>query len=454
MSKPVLIALMPFIALAGCVADEDGEQIDIEIDAEAADAQPDADAPDGPTIDAVDELKAEQDVSEAGELPAALLVSSAEKWDYLVQPGKYPYVAGPCKVPYPDWTKPDFYPDDSWAKGLAELGYGDGDEQTVINAGPSSDYKCITQYFRHEFDAYEATRFKSLILRLLVDDGAVVYLNGYEIARYNLPYGPIYPETPAKSAVSGSAESKYVEFKLPAEYLPYLYEHGNVLAVEVHQYSKKDGDLSFNAELLGALDAYDPYIKTFSFASMEATIDESRPYVRLGGDYACKADGASGEQNYDKQKEQVCLTQWDLTAYDVYYKQIPPYAKVLAAHVKTKVVNTSPRSYQLFPVVTPWLEPKVTWSDPDGDLYGEWYSGQFSPADLESYPVSSVNALYTGTRIIPLPAWLVQQWIDDPDSNNGLAILNFLHVDGIDFSATGNGLELVLALEEKYPAPL
>lgn len=227
----------------------------------------------------------------------------------------------------------------------------------------------------------------------------------------------------------------------------------NVLAVEVHQYSQKDEDLSFNAELLATLNPYDPDLETFSFASQEATIDESRPNVRLGGDSACKVDGASGEDNVDKKKEQVCLAQWDLTAYDLYYQQIPPYAKVVSAHIVTKVVNTGPDSYQLFPVSTPWIEPKVTWNDPNGELYGDWYTGQFSPADLESYPVSSVNAPYKGTRIIPLPAWLVQKWIDDPYSNNGLAILNFVHVDGIDFSAAGNGLELVITVQD-YPAPL
>ena len=37
--------------------------------------------------------------------------------------------------------------------GAAELGYGDGDEATVVSFGPSSSNKFITTYFRQSFQA-------------------------------------------------------------------------------------------------------------------------------------------------------------------------------------------------------------------------------------------------------------------------------------------------------------
>ena len=43
------------------------------------------------------------------------------------------------------------YDDSSWSSGPAELGYGDGDENTVISFGPDSSNKYITSYFRHHF---------------------------------------------------------------------------------------------------------------------------------------------------------------------------------------------------------------------------------------------------------------------------------------------------------------
>lgn len=449
MSHKTFIGLIPFIALSGCVADEtelslEGEEAAEEAQELAADPPAAAEAP-GPI-----DLKAEQGASETALPPAVLLVAPVEKWKYLVQPGPYPKTYGDCRVPDGDWTGEYFDPY-GWEEGRAELGYGDGDEQTVINAGPSADKKCITQFFRHEFEVKDPDAFKSLILRLLRDDGAVVYLNGYEIVRSNMPLGYIDAYTPAKTTVVGSDEDRFFEYSnIPAGLLKY---GTNVLAVEVHQVSRKDYDLSFNAELLGVLDPYDPYRETLSFASKEATIDESRPNTRLGGDGACKADGASGEDNSDPDKEQVCLSQWDLKSLDLYWQPIPPNSRVVAAHLVVKVINTSPDRYPVVPVRTPWLENKVTWNDPNGDLYGDWEDGRFSKEDLEDYPVTVVNALYTGTHIITLPPWLVQEWIDDPYENAGLAIVDFKHANGIDFAAGGDGLKLEITIEPDVYVP-
>ena len=47
------------------------------------------------------------------------------------------------------WQAPAF-DDSGWSVGPAELGYGDGDEATVVNFGPSSTNKHITTYFRKD----------------------------------------------------------------------------------------------------------------------------------------------------------------------------------------------------------------------------------------------------------------------------------------------------------------
>ena len=49
------------------------------------------------------------------------------------------------------WRQPDFVPDANWKQGEAELGYGDGDETTVIGYGGDDNNRYITTYFRHEF---------------------------------------------------------------------------------------------------------------------------------------------------------------------------------------------------------------------------------------------------------------------------------------------------------------
>ena len=48
------------------------------------------------------------------------------------------------------WKESSFN-DNTWSSGSAELGYGDGDEQTIVSYGPSSGNKYITTYFRKVF---------------------------------------------------------------------------------------------------------------------------------------------------------------------------------------------------------------------------------------------------------------------------------------------------------------
>ena len=86
-----------------------------------------------------------------------------------------------------DWTAVD-YEDLDWDAGSAELGYGDGDEATTVSYGDNASDKHITTYFRHAFEYNgEAGTGMEGLLRLRRDDGAVVYLNGVEIMRSNMP---------------------------------------------------------------------------------------------------------------------------------------------------------------------------------------------------------------------------------------------------------------------------
>jgi hypothetical protein len=134
--------------------------------------------------------------------------------------------------------------DASWSNGTAQLGYGDGDEVTTISVGST---KPITTYFRQYFSVANPAAITGLTLRLLRDDGAVVYLNGQEIARSNMPGGAITASTPALTSVGGADESRWFTFAVS----PALLAVGtNLLAVELHQNSNSSSDISFDLELL------------------------------------------------------------------------------------------------------------------------------------------------------------------------------------------------------------
>jgi len=44
------------------------------------------------------------------------------------------------------------FSDSTWASGAAQLGYGDGDEATIVNYGPDPNNKYVTTYFRRSIN--------------------------------------------------------------------------------------------------------------------------------------------------------------------------------------------------------------------------------------------------------------------------------------------------------------
>src|SRR5206468_59971 len=87
------------------------------------------------------------------------------------------------------------FDDSSWSSGPARLGYGSGDEKTVVSYGTDANNKYITTYFRHSFTVADPSVYTGLTAQLLRYDGAVVYLNGTEVFRSNMPTGMIGYQT-------------------------------------------------------------------------------------------------------------------------------------------------------------------------------------------------------------------------------------------------------------------
>jgi len=138
------------------------------------------------------------------------------------------------------WREPA-YDDIAWSAGPAELGYGDGDEATLLGWGPSSTDRYVTTYFRTSFQVADPARFASCTLRLKRDDGAAAYLNGVEVARSNLATEAAWATTAASNVV-GTGEATWYPFEVDPER---LVQGQNLLAVEVHQVSVSSPDLSF-----------------------------------------------------------------------------------------------------------------------------------------------------------------------------------------------------------------
>src|SRR5207253_2793104 len=99
------------------------------------------------------------------------------------------------------WTGLTFN-DSAWKSGPSMLGYGDGGEATVVSYGPDPNGKYFTTYFRRAFTILDPTVVSALAMQVRREDGVIVYLNGSEIYRNNMPTGPVNYLTPAATGAS------------------------------------------------------------------------------------------------------------------------------------------------------------------------------------------------------------------------------------------------------------
>ena len=158
------------------------------------------------------------------------------------------------------WTAVGFN-DSSW-KGpqAARLGYGgDGETSPALSYGSQIWNKYITYYFRRSFSVGDTSKYTGLKVRLLRDDGGVVYINGTKLPLAttvtNMPTTFTY-KTKASSRVDAPAEQTYFEGTVDLTVAPYntlLRPNAtNVVAVEIHQNSGgiSDDDIGFDLELI------------------------------------------------------------------------------------------------------------------------------------------------------------------------------------------------------------
>ncbi|MFC0875058.1 CotH kinase family protein [Saccharicrinis sp. FJH2] len=164
--------------------------------------------------------------------------------------------------------KENGFDDQIWASGQAELGYGDGDENTVVAYTGGSNNKNITTYFRKTFDIADKSSVQQLRISLKCDDGAVVYINGTEVARENMPSGVIGYNTEALVSVGGVSEDDYSTYLTENTV---LVDGTNTIAVEIHQSSATSSDISFDL----SLDAYQTDQNSFYSTSNEITTSQT-----------------------------------------------------------------------------------------------------------------------------------------------------------------------------------
>ena len=238
------------------------------------------------------------------------------------------------------------YNDASWASGPSELGYGDADEATIISSATE------TAYFRYSFNVQDPEDYSDLALNLTYDDGAVVYLNGSEIWRVNMPNGTINYGTFASSNSGDDAQASTTKPNT-------LVEGLNLIAVEIHQHNASSSDISFNLAMSGipapgvAVITRGPYLQQATDTSI---IVRWRTNIATPStiDYGPSVTSLNQTQTHATSSTEHALFIDDLTAATKYFYQISTATDTIVFPSSSLYFKTYPAP-NTAPPLTAWI---------------------------------------------------------------------------------------------------
>lgn len=162
-----------------------------------------------------------------------VLIPGGSTWSWLYSNNAWP--AGWTNVAFDATT---------WATGRAPLGFGFTGVQTNIDVPAPTTNRPRSALFRHTFTLTDIAELSAISATTRADDGVVVYLNGAEIGRSNMPAGPVTASTYALTAPrTTAAVAAPVTFTIPSSL---LNAGTNVLSASVHLNYRGTADVSFD----------------------------------------------------------------------------------------------------------------------------------------------------------------------------------------------------------------
>jgi hypothetical protein len=215
------------------------------------------------TLDGVDPRTASGGIDPTALTPAGAattvttLISNARPWKYTASLTAYPAVQGTTP-----WTNPA-YDDSLWESGNAPVGYNETGLGTTLTIKPTGNGNQVT-CLRSTFTVTDPSTVYELLAEVNADDGVVIWLNGQEAARLNMPYAPVAITfaSRATGALDGIGNGEAENLFVPCRLDPALLVAGlNSIAVEVHQfqYGSQDNpnssaiaDMRFDLRLKGS----------------------------------------------------------------------------------------------------------------------------------------------------------------------------------------------------------
>jgi hypothetical protein len=174
--------------------------------------------------------------------------AEASEWSlFPTQFSQWRYRLG-FSEPGANWMQPDYVEGRGWTgPATAPIGYDTKAAYTIHTPLSDMQGRYSTVYLRGTFEIATAAQIPaSLRLRLFVDDGCIVWINGWEVGRWHVSAGPL-PYTGLAANHDGAWEQATL-----ASPSSYLNVGTNVIAVQVLNTSITSSDLVFDLELWGS----------------------------------------------------------------------------------------------------------------------------------------------------------------------------------------------------------
>ncbi|MEN8772995.1 MAG: lamin tail domain-containing protein [Akkermansiaceae bacterium] len=165
------------------------------------------------------------------------LIDSGDIWRYNEKGDSLPS----------DWASQEHAIGGNWESGPTTLAYETGLDITTLTNPASNFPRVVTYYFETEFNltAQEVADLETLSFNHLIDDGAIFYLNGVELDRYQMSAGTVSSSTFASDSVGNAAWIGEYSISIPAGA---ARVGSNRISVEVHQQSLGSSDITFDFE--------------------------------------------------------------------------------------------------------------------------------------------------------------------------------------------------------------
>ena len=158
----------------------------------------------------------------------------------------------PSKPDYWAWNKPDF-DDSGWETAVSPIFFGEKVKGGTELTDMKSKYNSF--FVRKKFDSPAPEHITSATLRAKVDDGFVAYINGTEVARYNVTTEK--PKYSSKSTKAATEPLRFMNYEID-DFKSVLKNGENTLAIIVLNQRRTSPDVMFDAKLSVVSDESDP----------------------------------------------------------------------------------------------------------------------------------------------------------------------------------------------------